>query len=355
MSGIWGTVMDSAVTYAITVVQLDDESLRERWFELVCRTHGEAEDWQRYASALVAGALSAGLNSETAELFVLAMGTYDPAPLETVGRMCELAHELPMLYEQLAIADTAQEPSGEYDEAEWNAFLAERGPYWNGDDAAWPEFRTWFGYEAEQAGLGVPATAFVSYAESQPDRRAVFTEYGIAMPTSARTDQEWNPFLTEHAPYWNGADASWEAFTTWFQYEAEQRGLAEPARAFLAHAEPNRRGVFAEYGITVHNGGYDESAWNAFLAEYGPYWNGDDATWPEFRTWFQYEAEQRGLADPAQAFLTHAESDRRGVFTQYGVARTPAPVDVATHPPITRGDTGEWVEYLDDMLTRNGF
>jgi hypothetical protein len=343
--------MDSAVTYAITVVQLD-ESVRERWFELVCRTHGETADWQQFATALVAGAVPAGVNTETAELFVLAMATYDVAPLETVGRMCEVAYELPALYQQLAITDAGQEPTG-YDESAWNAFLAEHGPYWNGEDAAWPEFRAWFVYEAEQTGVGGPAEAFLTHAENQPDPRAVFTEYGIAVPATAQTEHDWNPFLAEHGPYWNGEDASWEAFRTWFLYEAEQRNLGEPAQAFLTHADSDRRGVFAQYGVTVR---YDESAWNTFLAEHGPYWNGEDASWEAFRTWFLYKAEQRNLADPAKAFLAHADSDRRGVLAQYGVTvAQPAPVDVTSHPPLTRGDTGEWVEYLDDMLTRNGF
>ena len=42
-------------------------------------------------------------------------------------------------------------------------------------------------------------------------------------------------------------------------------------------------------------GGYDEAAWQAFLAENGPRWDGTDDSWQPFREWFAYTAAAQGL------------------------------------------------------------
>lgn len=131
--------------------------------------------------------------------------------------------------------------------------------------------------------------------------------------------------------------------------------------------------------------GYDPDAWSTFLAENGPRWNGDDAAWDQFRTWFVYQADQQGLADPANGFLTYVEGqpDKIAAFAAYGVTiaapahagdtatsdtatsdtatsdtatsdASQAP-DTSTFPETRPGDSGEWVAYLDAMLTSNGF
>lgn len=115
---------------------------------------------------------------------------------------------------------------------------------------------------------------------------------------------------------------------------------------------------------------YDPEAWNTFLAQNGPHWSGDDTTWEHFRTWFADQAGRQGLADPAAGFLTYVESqqDKTAAFAAYGVtiATSTSPGDGAgsqplqtpdpsTFPETKPGDTGEWVAYLDAMLTSNGY
>jgi hypothetical protein len=287
--------MDSAVIEAITAVQLDDEGDRQRWFELMCGTYDElvatgALDWGRFTSSLTAGAMSAGLTGELVERFAEFMTAHDPSPLETVGHMHELRHVLSILYGQYVAVNVA---AGAYDEKAWHGFLAEYGAHWNGDEASWSEFRTWFLYHAAERELADPGQAFVEYVESQSDKRVVFAEYGVdATPT-----------------------------------------------------------------------GYDDTVWNAFLAEHGACWNGEDAAWEAFRTWFLYHAEQQKLGDPASGFITYAENqhDKRAVFAQYGIsvpgvsAEPPSTaVNLSTYPEVRQGDSGEWVHYLNELLTLNG-
>ena len=109
----------------------------------------------------------------------------------------------------------------------------------------------------------------------------------------------------------------------------------------------------------------DESAWHVFLAERGKYWDGTDGAWEQFRTWFVYEAEQNAVGTYATAFIEYAESqsDKAAVFRDYGVPiaaaaeqnTTQDKQDVSTYPEMKDGDSGEWVEYLDQMLTSRGF
>lgn len=116
--------------------------------------------------------------------------------------------------------------------------------------------------------------------------------------------------------------------------------------------------------------GYDPAAWNAFLRENGRLWNGEEAAWDQFRTWFVYQAGQQGLADPANGFLAYVEGqpDKAAAFAAYGVTiAAPAETtgdassdasqapDTSAFPEMRLGDSGEWVDYLDAMLTSRGF
>jgi hypothetical protein len=75
---------------------------------------------------------------------------------------------------------------------------------------------------------------------------------------------------------------------------------------------------------------YDESEWQAFLAENGPMWAGTEETWPGWREWFAYTAAERGLGEPATGFLTwlDAQPDKVAAFATYGVVIA-APDDAA--------------------------
>jgi hypothetical protein len=188
--------MDDAMRNAITAVRLDDETTRERWFETMCTTHAklaEADDpdWEKFTSSLTEKALSAGISADTVEQFVRHMNDTDMAPLETIAKLRDRATELPALYREHAAdtddqdgTDNAAGADEAYDESAWNAFLAEHGAYWNGDDSAWDQFTTWFHYQAEQNNLAKPARDFIGYVESQTDKVAVFAAYGISIPKS---------------------------------------------------------------------------------------------------------------------------------------------------------------------------
>lgn len=121
-------------------------------------------------------------------------------------------------------------------------------------------------------------------------------------------------------------------------------------------------------------GGYDEAAWYQFLAENGARWNGDESAWQQFKEWFLYQAGAASLTEPATGFISYVESqsDKVAAFAQYGIqitataaavnagagqgasAAAQAP-DVSSYPELNVGDTGDWVHYLDQMLTSNGF
>jgi hypothetical protein len=71
---------------------------------------------------------------------------------------------------------------------------------------------------------------------------------------------------------------------------------------------------------------YDEQAWQAYLAENGPLWDGTEDSWEQFRDWFAYDAGQHGLSTPAAALLDYLTpqpaADRIATFAQYGVTIT---------------------------------
>jgi hypothetical protein len=79
----------------------------------------------------------------------------------------------------------------------------------------------------------------------------------------------------------------------------------------------------------------DPAAWNAFLAENGPYWDGTEDNWPAFRDWFAYQAGQAGVPHSAGAFLDYAEStgDKAAAFAEYGIPLPAAGAQEAAEDP----------------------
>jgi hypothetical protein len=68
---------------------------------------------------------------------------------------------------------------------------------------------------------------------------------------------------------------------------------------------------------------YYEVAWQAFLVENGPRWDGTESSWGQFREWFLYEAAERGFRDPTTALMSYldgmAVAERISALAQYGV------------------------------------
>jgi hypothetical protein len=95
--------------------------------------------------------------------------------------------------------------------------------------------------------------------------------------------------------------------------------------------------------------GYDEGAWQAYLAQNGPQWDGTEESWEQFREWFAYYAAEQGVEAPATALLEHLSgqtaADRIDTFAQYGVA-----IGAAAGGDAPTGDAGydegTWQAYL---------
>jgi len=68
---------------------------------------------------------------------------------------------------------------------------------------------------------------------------------------------------------------------------------------------------------------YDEQAWQRFLATNGGQWDGTEQSWPTFREWFAYHANEQHVGQPAEALLRYLDpmsvADRISTFGQYGV------------------------------------
>lgn len=64
----------------------------------------------------------------------------------------------------------------------------------------------------------------------------------------------------------------------------------------------------------------DPEAWNGYLAQNGPRWDGTEASWAQFRDWFLYDAVAHHVGTSAQGFIALAErGDKRAVFADYGL------------------------------------
>lgn len=116
--------------------------------------------------------------------------------------------------------------------------------------------------------------------------------------------------------------------------------------------------LFAEAETEPVGEDYDEKVWFAFLAENGTAWNGDEANWTAFTEWFVHEAAQAGLGTPAHEFVTYVmgKPDRIAAFAEFGLTvGAPAEEQAGSFPALSEGDSGEWVAYLDQMLTAHGF
>jgi hypothetical protein len=130
--------------------------------------------------------------------------------------------------------------------------------------------------------------------------------------TNAITSGEIDSFAYQLAQqYGEGEDASHE------HHDAGHMQQGEPAAA--------------------ESPGYDEQAWHAYLAENGPYWNGTEEAWDQFREWFLYHATERGVGEPATELLDYLAAqpaaERITTLAQYGVTITPIVPEVGEPEP----------------------
>ena len=214
-----------------------------------------------------------------------------------------------------------------------------------GEGADFDTFRTAFTDRASRDGFAESGELFVRYLESTGgaetvrklaeegmDNLVVEYERRTGIPDSggaasgAYDESVWTAFVAEFGPGWNGAVDTWDAFRTWFLYHAGERGVAAPATDFLDHAEneSDRVAFFAVYGVTIDTeAAEDPGAWQAFLADYGPVWNGAEENWASFTPYFLHYAGEHGVPGLAATFLENAPDDndaRVQYFASYGVA-----------------------------------
>ncbi len=98
--------------------------------------------------------------------------------------------------------------------------------------------------------------------------------------------------------------------------------------------------------------GYDEQVWQAYLAENGPAWDGSQDSWEQFRQWFTYYADERGLGEPATGLMGYLDGQSAAewvsTLARYGVSIAPA---AAGEPGSAESGLGEIpAEDVDSMM-----
>jgi len=185
--------MDYALAEVVTAVHHGSSTNAQRWFTLVCDEYrdldssGAGDDWDQFVQRLTSRAGNESFSGDDVDAFTDRANSHGGADL--VRRLAELGpDQLTAEYQQLLDEESAAPEEGqseEYDEDAWSSYLAENATMWNGTEDTWTQFRDWFLHYANERGLGVPAGAFLDYADSQGDKAAVFAQYGITLPTSA--------------------------------------------------------------------------------------------------------------------------------------------------------------------------
>lgn len=201
----------------------------------------------------------------------------------------------------------------------------------------------------------------------------------------ANPETTWDEFVENLTPAAEAAGVSPTVVTEFVQVMADspapldavaemhQTGVDDLETAYAGAAVDTDAGTDAEAEA-------DPRAWLAALHELGAHWDRDETNWPVFREWFRFETERRGLGAEGQAFVEYAEAgDKVAVFEQYqvpnpaqvaepeivaepepadelGAAPEPEPAPaVDEFPEVREGDSGDWVAYADELLTRAGY
>lgn len=137
----------------------------------------------------------------------------------------------------------------------------------------------------------------------------------------------------------NTVDTAWDAYREQFLGELD---VGDPIVAELVHRldempDDDRAELMAgdqldtfAYQVIQESavpetvaGGYDEMVWADFLATNGVAWDGSEESWPTFREWFVYHANEAGVSMPATELLDYLETQQAGervrTFAGYGV------------------------------------
>lgn len=189
-----------------------------------------------------------------------------------------------------------------------------------------------------------------------------------AVPLSDQgSARQWFQLLCD--TYSEGPPGSWDDYVSALEERASSAGF-DPAvaRGFgdyvagVAVDPLDRISELTQYGDTLPDWYFasagqpatedaltdDEGAWQAFLAENGPLWTGTEDAYPGWRDWFAYTAAERGLTEPANAFLAwlDVQEDKLAAFATYGVTIG----GTAAEEPVV--DPEEAMEMLDSMSAK---
>jgi hypothetical protein len=165
----------------------------------------------------------------------------------------------PWVYERLR----SNLPTATYDERAWQDYLTTSGTQWDGTDAAWPAFREWFAFYAQERGFGTPADTLLSQLDSKTsaDRISTLGGYGVMIrqaPRPAQVDDGFGWVAAEQRTVlasrfgadWTGpltADLSARWGAAWQQNPPEHKAawLAQLV-AGGAYAAPGEAGAVAD-------------------------------------------------------------------------------------------------------------
>jgi hypothetical protein len=238
-----------------------------------------------------------------------------------------------------------------------------------GDGSDFDALRTGFTERAAQEGFGAVAEELVRHAEGnggadffravkETGTAALLDELRQAVPVDevdeSYDEAEWAAFLQEYGSTWDGQEDSWPGFVDYFLFYAEERRVRAPAKSFVEYAvdAADRVAFFADYGISVAGPltaepEPDPEAWQAFLVEFGPSWDGTEEAWESFTPYFLFYATERGVRAFAEAFLENAPAttaERIGYFADYGVT-------IAAPEVVAAESDDEVLESLADLFT----
>ena len=152
-----------------TADQPYDETVWQRFLaENGPRWAGDDGSWEQFAAWFTYHADQAGVGQPATALMDHLGALAGPERIATFAQ-----------YGVQIAAPAGQRSS--YDEDTWQRVLAEHGPRWAGTDDTWEQFRDWFAYQANQAGVGQPATELLQRMAGMTaaERIAAFAEHGV--------------------------------------------------------------------------------------------------------------------------------------------------------------------------------
>jgi hypothetical protein len=151
-------------------------------------------------------------------------------------------------------SDTAENPDKPW--AERRAFLLERlGLTDSADHPLTDELFRWLDeLPDDERGTMLAGEQLDTTAHELAQRHS---EEPAATAAAETTFDEaaWYAFLASHASQWDGTAESWDQFTEWLRYYADENGFGAPTGSLIdsldVQAVADRVGVLAQYGVAI--------------------------------------------------------------------------------------------------------